>query len=111
MQISSIFPNVIFDFAIYLIAGLIASYYYYGYRNRALLGGFWGGALIGLLGALLVSLLTGLEAWFIRLVTWLMQPKFDDVLLFRVNLIAAIIGAFLFVYVLNRINHDRERKR
>ncbi len=110
MQLSSIFPNVLSDMLVYFLAGLIAAYYYYEHRKRSLLGGFWGGAVIGWVGAVLISMLAGLEAWFIRLVTWLMQPKFGETLLFRVNMITAIIGAFVFVYILNRINHDRERK-
>lgn len=111
MQLSNIFPNVLSDMLVYLLAGMIAAYYYYEHRKRALLGGFWGGVLIGWVGAVLISMLAGLEAWFIRIITWLMQPKIGEILLFRVNLITAIIGSFLFVYILNRINHDRGRHK
>lgn len=98
------------DFVVYGISGLAAAYYYYNYKKKELPGGFWGAAVVAIIGAVLVTMLAGLEAWFIRLVSWLMQPKFGDVLLVRVNLITAIIGAFLFVYILNRINQNRTRR-
>lgn len=98
------------DLAIYGMAGLAAAYYYYTHQKKELPGGFWGAAFVAIIGAVLVTMLAGLEAWFIRLVSWLMQPKFGDVLLVRVNLITAVIGAFLFVYILNRINQNRTRR-
>lgn len=98
------------DLAVYAACGLTAAYYYYYRLNRDLLGGFWGASLIGLVGGVLISMITGFNAWFIRLVSWLMQPKFGDDLIFRVNIIAALIGAFLFLYILNKINHDKERR-
>ena len=110
MSLSDIFPNVITDFIVYLLVGLVSAYYFYEYRKRDLLGGLWGGAFIGMVGAVLVSMLGQFEDWFIRLVTWLMLPKLGDNLLFRVNLITAMIGSFVFVYILNQINHDRTRK-
>ena len=93
------------DLAVY-----VAAYYYYHQKNRDLLGGFWGAAIIGTVGAVLIVQLAGINLWFTRFVTWLMQPKWEDNLLFRVNLIAAFIGGFLFVIILSKINHDRERK-
>jgi uncharacterized membrane protein YeaQ/YmgE (transglycosylase-associated protein family) len=98
------------DFVVYGISGLAAAYYYYTHQKKELPGGFWGAAFVAIIGAVLVTMLAGLEAWFIRLVSWLMQPKFGDVLLVRVNLITAVIGAFLFVYILNRINQNRTRR-
>ncbi|PKL31812.1 MAG: hypothetical protein CVV45_15045, partial [Spirochaetae bacterium HGW-Spirochaetae-10] len=76
------------------MAGLAAAYYYYTHQKKELPGGFWGAAFVAIIGAVLITMLAGLEAWFIRLVSWLMQPKFGDVLLVRVNLITAVIGAF-----------------
>jgi len=102
--------QIILDILVYGCTGMLASWFYYARRRRDLLGGFWGGAIIGTVGAVLITMLTGIEAWFLRLVNWLMKPTIGEHLLFRVNLIAAVVGAFLFVYILNRINHDRERK-
>lgn len=110
MSSSSIFPSVFTDFLVYIAVGFLIAYYFYGPKRKALLGGLWGGAFIGTVGAVIVGMLGQIEDWFIRLVTWLMLPKIGDFLLFRVNLITAVAGAFLFVYILNQINHDRTRK-
>lgn len=98
------------EFVVYGLSGLAAAYYFFHYRRKDLPGGFWGAAVVAIVGAVLVSMLTGIEYWFTRLVSWLMQPRLDDMLLVRVNIIAAVLGAFLFVYILNRINQDRGRR-
>lgn len=98
------------DTVVYFAAGLVAAYFYYIHRRRDMLGGFWGAAVIGTIGAVLVvKLATIFDHWFYRLIVFLMQPKWDDTTIFRVNLIAAAAGAFIFLYILNRINHDKER--
>ena len=102
--------ELILDFIVYVMVGAAASYYYYGIRKKEILGGFWVGVAIGTAGAVIIGVLTGIDAWFIRLINWLMQPKFGDQFFFRVNLIAALIGSLFFVYILNRINHDRDRR-
>ncbi|MCB1165749.1 MAG: hypothetical protein KDK37_02150 [Leptospiraceae bacterium] len=106
------FLLVVRDLGVNGLAGLAAAYYYYFRLNRDLLGGFWGATLIGTVGAILIGVITSPEVWFSRVIAWLMKPSWgDDILLTRVNLIAALIGAFLFLYILNRINHDKERRR
>lgn len=102
--------EILLDLIIYILAGMVASWYYFSRKRRELLGGFWGGTVIGTFGAVMISMITGIDGWFIELVTWLMKPKLGNDLIFRVNLIAAVIGSFVFVYILNRINHDRERR-
>jgi uncharacterized membrane protein YeaQ/YmgE (transglycosylase-associated protein family) len=99
------------EFIVYGLSGIAAAYYYYIYRHKDFPGGFWAVAVIGVIGAVLVTMIAGLDAWFIRLVSWLMQPKFGESLLVRVNLLTALIGAFLFVYILNQINQNRTRRK
>ncbi len=99
------------DFLVYGLSGLAAAYYYYHHQKKDLPGGYWGAAVVAIIGAVLVTMLAGQGAWFNRLVSWLMNPKFGDILLVRVNLITAVIGAFLFVYILNRINQNRTRRQ
>jgi len=104
------FVNVALDLLVYFLTGVVISWYYYSVKGKALPGGFWGGTVIGIIGAVILTWLFG--TWFIELLSWLMNPKqiYEDVYL-RVNLIAAILGALLFVATLNRINHDQDRKR
>lgn len=98
------------DFVVYGLSGLAAAYFYYYHQRKEFPGGFWGATFVAIIGSVLITMLAGLEAWFMRLVSWLMQPKFGDVLLVRVNLITAVLGAFAFVYILNRINQNRTRR-
>ena len=104
--------QILLDFFIYALAGMAASYFYFVYKRRDLLGGFWGGAVIGTVGAVIISWLTGIEGWFMTVLTFLMKPTIElwNHSFFRVNLIAAVIGSFIFVYIMNRINHDKERR-
>lgn len=100
--------NTILDSIVFIVIGALASYYYYHRKRRALLGGFWGGAVIGILGAVIITVFSG--TWFINLLTWLMKSKeIAGGVMVRVNLLSAFFGSFLFVYILNRINHDRPR--
>lgn len=101
---------ILLDIAVYAAIAAIAAWFYYYYQRRDLLGGFWGALAIALIGAVLVTWISNFNDWFVNLVYWLMRPKFGTDLLVRVNLIAAAIGAFLFVYILNRINQNKERR-
>ncbi|MBX7058237.1 MAG: hypothetical protein K1X75_09225 [Leptospirales bacterium] len=103
--------EIVVDVAVFAAVSGAAAWYYYIYRRRDLIGGFWAAAAVAFIGGVVISVLAGINSWFIHLVDWLMLPKFEEIFLFRVNLITAAAGAFLFVYVLNRINHDRERRR
>ena len=101
--------STVLDILIYALTGLVASWYYFHRKRRDLLGGFYGAAIIGTVGSVIVTYFA--STWSIVLLNWMMNPKkiYGGVML-RVNLLAAIVGAFVFVYILNRINHDRERK-
>ncbi len=105
-----LYPHILLDLLVYFSTGLLIAYYYYHFRRKELLGGFWGAVAIGTIGAVLVSMLASFDSWFIRIATWLMQPKIGDRFLFRVNLITAVFGSFLFLYILNRINHNKDRR-
>ena len=104
-----IYIRLFLDLLVYIIIGCIASWVYYFYKHKALIGGFWGGALIGTIGAIVITLLSTIYDWFTTFIIWLMIPKINGDFYFRVNLITAIIGGLLFVSILNRINHKRDR--
>ncbi|MCE9599940.1 MAG: hypothetical protein K8S54_18415 [Spirochaetia bacterium] len=104
------FPEIILALIVYAASGIAASYYFFVVKRKDLLGGFWGGAVIGLVGAVLVSVITSIDAWFIRLISWLMIPRIGDSFQIQVNLIASVIGGLVFVAILNRINHSKDRR-
>ncbi|MBL8021564.1 MAG: hypothetical protein JNM27_17975 [Leptospirales bacterium] len=103
------FSEIIIALIVYAASGIAASYYFFVVKRKDLLGGFWGGAVIGLVGAVLVTVITSQDAWFIRLISWLMIPRIGDFQI-PVNLIASVIGGLLFVAILNRINHSKDRR-
>ena len=100
--------NTGLDVVVYLATGAVISWYFFKFKRKALAGGYWGGFVIAIVGSVMIAWIFG--TWFIELVSWLMNPKqfWGDITL-RVNLIAAILGAYLFVAILNRINHDKDR--
>lgn len=65
--------------------------------------------LVAFVGALIVVAL--LQNIIRDLIMWLMSPKIGSTQLSNVNLIAVFLGAFLALYVMNRINHNKERRR
>lgn len=98
------------DSLAYILTGLAAAWFFYYNQRRDLLGGFWGAVVVGVVGAVLIhSVLSLSHNWFGRLVQWLMKPEIGEFHV-RVNMLAAMAGAFLFVFILNRINHDKERR-
>ncbi|MCS7204989.1 MAG: hypothetical protein NZ853_04780 [Leptospiraceae bacterium] len=92
----------------YSIVSFIGAWYYFVYKRKALPGKLIGAWIIGFIGAVLITLLSG--SWFIPLVNWLMSPKFGESFFVRVNLITAFIGAFGILWLYNYVNHDRERR-
>lgn len=98
----------IVEFLFYFIVAYFNGWYFYKYKKKALPGRFIGSILIAFVGAIIFSLLSG--AWFISFVNWLMTPKFGENFFIRVNLITAFLGAFVFLWIYNYINHDKTRK-
>ena len=103
--------HIVLDLLVNTLIAAFASWFYYSHKQRALIGGFWAGLMVGVVGAVVITLLAGIYDWFARLFIWLMIPKIGGNFYFRVNIITAVIGAFLFVAILNRINHNRSRSQ
>ena len=109
--------TIILDILIYALIGVLASWFFYYHKHKDLLGGFWGGIVIGIVGAVITNMVTGV--WILALydeivgwVRYLMAIKeISEGISIRVNLLTAIFGAFFFVYIFNRINHNRERRK
>lgn len=92
-------------FAIILGIGIVVSWIFYYIRKRDIFGGFVGGTVIAILGALL-GIYTDkfILDYVIKILQYLVYQ-------FNVNIIAGFIGAYIAVYITNKLNHDKKRDR
>jgi len=98
----------IVDIIFFLGAKALVAWYYYYYLKKDLLGKFWGTMLVSSIGALIVFAL--LQNLIREVIMWLMSPKIGSAQLSNVNLIAIFLGGFIALYLMNRINHNKERR-
>jgi len=89
------------------ISALFA-WYFFVYLRKDLLGGFWGAVFVAGIGALI--LFATFQTIIREVIMWLMSPRIGTVQLSNVNLIAISIGAYLALYIMNQINHNKERR-
>lgn len=92
--------------AIYIAMGALVSWIFYNLKRRDLFGGFIGGMVIGVIGALIGGFI--LDKLLLDITIKILRFLVYDT---GVNIIAAFIGGYAAVYVMNKLNHDKERKR
>lgn len=92
--------------AIYIGLGAIVSWIYYFIKRKNLFGGYIGGMVIGVIGALIGGFI--LDRLLLDLTIKALNFLVYDT---GVNIIAGFIGAYIAVYIMNRLGHDKERKR
>lgn len=100
------FLNVVKAILIFLAIGAIISFIFYFIRRRDLFGGYIGGLVIGFIGATIGGYL--LDYLFYNITVAIMEFLSRGI---GVNVIAGFIGAYIAVAVMNRLNHDKERKK
>lgn len=91
---------------IYLAIGAAVAFIFYNLKKRDLFGGYIGGLVVGVIGALIGGMI--LDAIFYDVIVIILD------FLSRgsgVNIIAGFIGAYAALYVMNRLNHNRSRKK
>ena len=86
---------------IHILIGLVMSWLFYFYKKKYLLGGFFGGAIIALLGGVLGNLFAN---YFKSVIDFLMNGMYISDL----NFIATIFSAYLFLSIYNKLSHDKE---
>lgn len=96
------FLRIIIDLLIYIGIGAAMSSLYYHLKRRELFGGYLGGLVVGFIGAIIGGLS--------------LSPSFKFILYYLskdtvVNILAGSFGAFIILYIMNRLNHNRERKK
>jgi len=91
---------------IYIGLGALVAFIFYNLKRRDLFGGYIGGLVIGVIGALIGGLILDRLFYdiFVVILDFLSRGA-------GVNIIAGFIGAYLAVYIMNKLNHDRERKK
>ncbi|HPY03243.1 MAG TPA: hypothetical protein PL161_08470 [Spirochaetota bacterium] len=86
--------------------GALSSWIFYHVKRKELFGGFIGGMVIGVLGALIGAFI--LDRFLLEPVKRVLQFLVYDM---DVNVVAAFIGAFFAVFIMNKLNHDKDRKK
>lgn len=92
--------------AIYIAIGALISWIFYTLRRRDLFGGFVGGMVIGVIGALIGGFI--LDKLLLDITIRILRFLVYDT---GVNIIAALVGGFAAVFIMNKLGHDKERKR
>ena len=92
--------------AIYLAIGAFVSWIYYFLKRRDLFGGYIGGFAVGIVGALIGGFI--LDKLFLDIAIKILSFLVYDT---GVNIIAGLIGAYIAVYIMNRLGHNKERKK
>lgn len=92
--------------AIYIGLGVIVSVIFYYIKRKSLFGGFVGGLVVGVIGALIGGFILDrlLLDTAIKVLNFLTYET-------GVNIIAGFIGGYTAVYIMNRLGHDKERKK
>lgn len=98
--------KVVTAIAIFLGLGAIVSFIYYNLRKRDLFGGYIGGLVVGFIGAIIGGYL--LDYLFYNISVTVLEFLSRGI---GVDVIAGFIGAYAAVYIMNRLNHNRERKK
>lgn len=91
---------------LYIGLGALVSWIFYYLKRRDLLGGYIGGLVVGVIGALVGGFI--LDRLLLDITIRVLRFLVYDT---GVNLIAGFIGAWLALFVMNRLNHNKERKK
>ncbi|MBP7605152.1 MAG: hypothetical protein KBA15_14590 [Spirochaetes bacterium] len=91
---------------LYVALGALVSWIFYYLKRRDLLGGYIGGLVVGVIGALIGGFI--LDRLLLDITIRVLRFLVYDT---GVNLIAGFIGGYAALYVMNRLNHNKERKK
>lgn len=92
--------------AIYLGLGAFISWIFYYIKKRDLFGGYVGGLVVGVIGALIGGFV--LDKLFLDIAIKVLSFLVYET---GVNIIAGLIGGYIAVYIMNRLGHNKERKK
>lgn len=92
--------------AIILVIGAAVGWIFYYYKMRDLFGGYIGGFVVGVIGALIGAFILDklLYDITVKILGFLARDA-------GVNVIAGFAGGYIAVFIMNRLNHNKERKK
>jgi uncharacterized membrane protein YeaQ/YmgE (transglycosylase-associated protein family) len=91
---------------IILAIGAAMSWIYFALRRRDLFGGFIGGMVVAVIGAIIGNALgTQIVGYVEKVLRFLVYNPAG------VDIISGFLGAWFALYVMNRLNHDKTRKK
>jgi len=100
------FLLVIKAIGIYLALGALVSFIYYNMKKKDLFGGYIGGLVVGVIGALIGGFILDYLLYDITVIILEFLSRGAGV-----NVIAGFIGAYTALYIMNRLNHDKDRTK
>ncbi len=100
--------TLLVDLIFILGISMSIAWYFYIYQKNYILGGFMGATAIAGLGALLVF--SFLQRFIRDIIMWLMSPKIGAIQISNVNLIVVFMGAFSFLYIVQKIQFRNKRE-
>lgn len=92
--------------AIILGIGAVVAWFFYYWKMRDLFGGYIGGFVVGVIGALIGAFI--LDKLLYDISVKILGLLARDA---GVNIIAGFVGGFIAVAIMNRLNHNKERKK
>lgn len=100
------FLRLIISIFIYLGIGAVISWVFYYWKMRDLFGGYIGGFVVAVIGALIGGFILDrlLYDITVRILAFLARDA-------GVNIIAGFLGGYAAVFIMNRLTHNKERKK
>lgn len=100
------FLTILKAIGIYIGIGAILSFVFYSLKKRELFGGYIGGLVVGVIGALVGGFV--LDRLFYDMTVMVLEFLARDI---GVNVIAGFIGGYAALYIMNKLNHDKTRTK
>ena len=92
--------------AIIIALGAFVSFIFYSLKRKDLFGGYIGGLVVGVVGALIGGYVLDYLFYDITVIVLEFLSRGAGV-----NIIAGFIGAYGALAIMNRLNHNKERKK
>ncbi|TAL37113.1 MAG: hypothetical protein EPN93_06730 [Spirochaetes bacterium] len=102
------FLQKVLDTGLYIGLGALVAWIFYHVKNRDLLGGYIGALVVGVIGALIGGILLDRLTPYVKIFLQILIGERGP---HSVNLIAGFIGGFIALFVMNRLNHNKARKK